>query len=88
MNRYKFIFIGRVQGVGFRYRSYLIANKLNLTGFVRNLNNGNVEVQLQGEKINIENFINKIKNQKYIDIKDILIEEKEVIKENSFIIKN
>ena len=35
------IFKGRVQGVGFRYFCYTEANKMNLTGYVRNLYDGN-----------------------------------------------
>ena len=34
------IFKGRVQGVGFRYFCYTEANKMNLTGYVRNLYDG------------------------------------------------
>jgi len=41
---------GKVQGVGFRATTKLIAEKLQLTGFVRNLSNGDVEICAQGEK--------------------------------------
>ena len=43
------IFKGRVQGVGFRYFCYTEANKMNLTGYVRNLYDGNVEMEVQGD---------------------------------------
>ena len=39
---------GRVQGVGFRYFAQSNAIKYALTGFARNLNNGMVEIQVQG----------------------------------------
>lgn len=61
MFRYHIIFQGRVQGVGFRYFCQMNASTLGLTGYARNLDNGMVEVQVQGEKLSIENFINKIK---------------------------
>jgi len=40
---------GRVQGVGFRYFTQDIANREGLTGHVRNLPDGRVEVVAEGE---------------------------------------
>jgi acylphosphatase len=40
----KYIFKGFVQGVGFRSFCHYHANKLEISGSVRNLSNGNVEV--------------------------------------------
>ena len=37
VRRYRIIFSGIVQGVGFRYETWAIAQKLQLTGFVENL---------------------------------------------------
>ena len=45
---------GRVQGVGFRYFVLDAANSLNLTGWVRNRHNGNVEVLAEGERPDLE----------------------------------
>ena len=53
---------GRVQGVGFRYFSQRAAISSNLTGFVRNLSDGNVEIVLEGENQNINHFINSIRD--------------------------
>ena len=39
---------GRVQGVGFRYTTRGVAQELGLTGWVRNLPSGAVEVWAQG----------------------------------------
>lgn len=47
--RYKFYVSGRVQGVGFRYHVQMQAGKLKLSGFVRNLENGDVYIEVQGE---------------------------------------
>jgi acylphosphatase len=41
---------GRVQGVGFRYHVYRAANGLGLTGDVRNLPDGRVEIRVAGPK--------------------------------------
>jgi len=43
------IFSGRVQGVGFRFTAQRIAERYGLTGFVRNLPNGTVEMFAQGD---------------------------------------
>lgn len=39
---------GQVQGVGFRYHTLNAAQNLNLTGWVRNLRDGRVEVLAEG----------------------------------------
>ena len=51
---------GRVQGVGFRYFAQSNAIKYALTGFARNLNNGMVEIQVQGLEENIAKFLSII----------------------------
>lgn len=40
----KFLIVGHVQGVGFRYHTSHQGLKLGLTGYAKNLNNGDVEV--------------------------------------------
>ncbi len=53
---------GRVQGVGFRYFSQRAATSNNLTGYVRNLSDGNVEIVAEGENQNLIHFINALRN--------------------------
>lgn len=48
MAAYRFLVQGRVQGVGYRYFVQREADVLGLTGFVRNLPDGNVEVVAEG----------------------------------------
>ena len=55
------IFIGRVQGVGFRYTAHRIAHRHQLTGFVRNLPDGTVEMFVQGPTQDIDDCIQDIK---------------------------
>lgn len=45
---------GGVQGVGFRYFVWQQARSLGLTGWVRNLMNGNVEVLAEGSRLHLE----------------------------------
>lgn len=44
------IYEGRVQGVGFRYRTTQLAQRYPVTGFVRNLSDGTVELVVQAEE--------------------------------------
>ena len=52
---------GRVQGVGFRYFVQEVATKLGIVGWVRNLSDGRVEFELQGEQTAIKDTISRIK---------------------------
>ena len=48
---------GMVQGVGFRYFVMHHARFLNLAGWVRNLPNGNVEIEVEGDRTSVESLI-------------------------------
>jgi len=52
---------GRVQGVGFRFFVQSNAKSLGITGWVKNMSNGSVTMELQGEPEIIERLIAKIK---------------------------
>lgn len=49
---------GRVQNVGFRYNTQIIANEFNISGYVKNLSNGSVFVEAEGEESDLNKFIN------------------------------
>ena len=53
---------GRVQGVGFRYTAEGLALKLRLTGWVKNLPDGRVEMICEGPKETIETLFEQIKS--------------------------
>jgi len=53
----KAVVSGKVQGVWFRASTKDTANKLKLTGYAKNLSDGNVEVMATGEQDNIEALI-------------------------------
>ncbi|PKP17333.1 MAG: acylphosphatase [Bacteroidetes bacterium HGW-Bacteroidetes-22] len=57
MVRYLLIITGRVQGVGFRYGAYHQAISMGLNGYVRNLRDGSVEIEIEGEETSVERFI-------------------------------
>ncbi len=53
--------VGRVQGVGFRAFAARIATRLNLLGGVRNLDDGRVELEVEGGKLVIEDLLRELK---------------------------
>ncbi len=67
-------FYGRVQGVGFRYRAEKSASIYGINGWVRNNDDGSVDMEAQGDKENIEKMIELIKKGNFIEID--LVEEK------------
>lgn len=48
---------GRVQGVGFRWFARELAHELGITGDVRNNDDSTVEINAQGDKVQIQRFI-------------------------------
>ena len=69
MVRKHILFYGWVQGVGFRYYSVLKARSLDLTGWVRNLQDGSVEMEVQGEPERIERLIQFLRERPLIEIR-------------------
>jgi len=66
------IFTGQVQGVGFRFTAFNMANRYQLTGLVRNLIDGSVEMITQGTNDDIDICISEIKSS----FSDCIIETK------------
>ncbi|MDP2654010.1 MAG: acylphosphatase [Candidatus Omnitrophota bacterium] len=66
---------GMVQGVGFRYTSHRIASDAGLKGWVRNLSDGRVELELEGARENVEEFMRRIDEHfsSYVRGKDITL---------------
>ena len=48
---------GKVQGVGFRYYTLKKANDLSITGFVKNMPDGSVYIEAEGEAGTLVEFI-------------------------------
>ena len=85
MKRYKIIFKGRVQGVGFRYQVKALADRIGLTGSVRNLYDQSVEAFIQGDEGEILEFFKGLENINFARIDDKYIEEHSITDdENGF----
>lgn len=73
--RWHFYFSGAVQAVGFRYTALRKARELGLTGWVRNLNDGRVEMEAQGEAGTIRKLLLYLQSTPPIHIEDYSIQE-------------
>jgi acylphosphatase len=51
---------GNVQGVGFRWTVRHTAKGFDVTGWVRNLRDGRVELQVTGEEVEVRAFLHSI----------------------------
>ena len=66
-------FSGRVQGVGFRYTAQRIARNHPVTGYVRNLPDGRVELVAEGSSADVTQFVNDVRSSlaRYIQDCDV-----------------
>ncbi|MEE1248950.1 MAG: acylphosphatase [Lachnospiraceae bacterium] len=75
---------GMVQGVGFRYRAKHMADAMALTGTVKNLSDGSVELEVQGEEALIKEYLDRLCNSASVQVLSIDCEECSVHAESSF----
>lgn len=75
--RKHFFFKGRVQGVGFRYRAQNAASMYSVTGWVKNLYDGSVEMEAQGIEEDIDKVILALQNSRYIVIDDMFVADRQ-----------
>ncbi|MBS1005813.1 acylphosphatase [Levilactobacillus brevis] len=62
METQKILVSGQVQGVGFRWSATRLAKQMTLTGTVRNLTNGQVEIIATGESATLQQFCQQLKH--------------------------
>ena len=63
LTRRVIIFAGRVQGVGFRYTACELAKPLRLSGTVRNLTDGTVELVAEGHTQDIDQLVRDLRDR-------------------------
>ena len=82
MKRVHIYVYGNVQGVFFRDFALESARKLNIKGWVRNLEDGSVEVTAEADKEVLEKFVNELwAGPKASNVEDMRIEWKEPTRE-------
>jgi acylphosphatase len=67
------LFSGGVQGVGFRFTALNIARRCALTGFVRNVPDGKVELLVQGNEDDINDCLEDL--QQIFSARDTQVEQ-------------
>lgn len=85
--RFHYIFSGDVQAVGFRYTASRLANQLCITGWVKNLYDGTVEMEAQGFASDLTMLLRELQSDLYIRIDNIESNEIPLTDEKSFQIR-
>jgi acylphosphatase len=60
MSRIQVIYSGKVQGVGFRWKVLQISKKYAVSGYVQNLNNGKVELLVEGKDSQVGKMVEEV----------------------------
>jgi len=60
MTARQYFFAGRVQGVGFRYSVKQLAKGFDVLGWVQNLDDGRVELQIMGDEEELDDFLQEV----------------------------
>ena len=63
ISRFRIVYTGRVQGVGFRWNVKDVSESFEVTGFVRNLSDGTVELWVEGEKAELRKMIDAVEGK-------------------------
>ncbi len=79
MVRRGYVFSGRVQHVGFRLEVEQLAKRLELTGWIKNCDNGDVEMEIQGPAERIDFLVNFMSDLKRIKISSFKMSEEPVV---------
>lgn len=81
--RVQLIITGKVQGVGYRISARREAERLNISGWVKNKPNGHVEIMAEGHQTQLDQFIKWAQTgPQYADVHDVVI--KKLIADNEF----
>lgn len=62
VKKVRLIVEGRVQGVGFRYTTKQVADRIGVYGIVRNENDGSVYIEVNGDPKKVDDFIEEIRH--------------------------
>lgn len=84
----RFLARGRVQGVGYRDFAQRAARELGVNGYVRNLDDGSVEVYAAGEAAQLHKFVGRLyAGPRGADVRSLEVEDVPVLEYEGFHIK-
>lgn len=76
IKRYHLIISGRVQGVSYRVSAWEKARELSLTGWVRNLTDGRVEIVIEGDTETLDQMTAWAgQGPRFADVSDVSVTE-------------
>ncbi|MCD8119579.1 MAG: acylphosphatase [Lachnospiraceae bacterium] len=87
MTRKRYTFTGWVQGVGFRYSAKYLAERMDITGWVKNEWDGSVVMEAQGDAQALSEFVDQLAGRRFVRIEDIRQENIPVESEYGFHIR-
>ncbi|MBU0717301.1 MAG: acylphosphatase [Planctomycetes bacterium] len=73
--RRRVLYSGHVQGVGFRCTTRAVAGSLEVTGFVRNLPDGRVELVAEGTTIELDRLQSGVSGALGSNVTDVTVTE-------------
>lgn len=68
-------YAGRVQGVGFRYTTQMLAGRFPVVGYVKNMPDGAVELEVEGARDACERFLGAVADHFRTHIQDAVTQE-------------
>ncbi len=84
--RWHLVLSGQVQHVGFRHRAMYLARELDITGWAKNLPDGRVEMEAQGNLSDLRRLLLRLKGQRFIRIRSVVIQELPLQEEHRFFV--
>ena len=72
--RFRVYYSGRVQGVGFRFLSRHLAQRFAVNGYVRNLDDGRVEIVAEGEPSEVNAFLDAVRLELGDKVRNVEVE--------------
>jgi acylphosphatase len=64
-------FAGRVQGVGFRYTALQVAREFEVAGYVTNLGDGRVQIEIEGRRSEVEAFLASVQERMHGHVRTV-----------------
>lgn len=84
LTRWHITLSGHVQGVGLRFRAKMAAKQYQITGWIANLDCGDVELEAQGIQQAIDGFLEYIRSLPGVRVEFLHAEEIDVVEERVF----